>query len=144
MKELRYRRCFGMLQRVALLVLIGVWGWTPAGAQDVSALERTQRALALGDARALFDGAAERVEVMLLGSSMLYSRTQAMYVLGSFFREYPPRRFVLQDSSRAGGHWFAAGRYWYEQVEPPLHVYLRLQEQAAHWELREIHIERRP
>jgi hypothetical protein len=113
------------------------------GFRQQTPLVEIREALRRGDAQALLAVAAERVEIALLGRSTLYSRSQATYVLQDFFRHYPPKRFVLINDSRAGGSWFAVGRYEVQGGDQPLDVYLRLRARGGGWELREVRIEQR-
>lgn len=101
-----------------------------------------ETAFAHGDAKRLIEHAARRVDVTLFGSSELFSRSQAGYVFKEFFREYPPERLILRETTGAEGNWFASGRYWYARAEEPLAVYLRLRHGSEGWQLREIRIGR--
>lgn len=92
----------------------------------------------------LLNTLADRVEVRLLGSSTLFSRGQAVYVLEDFFRQYPPRKCDFTESTRTDESWFAAGEYWYGTVQQPLRVYVVLRQKGEHWELREFRIEEQP
>lgn len=114
-----------------------------AHAQEPTPLERIHEAFAQGDARALLEQAAERVEVVLLGQSRQYSRSQAVYVMDEFFREYPPEQFELADTSGSNGSQFAASQYWSNREEAPLQVYIHLRQSEERWLIREIRIERR-
>ncbi|PSQ78620.1 MAG: hypothetical protein BRD37_02535, partial [Bacteroidetes bacterium QH_8_67_23] len=81
-------RCFGALLALVLLVIT-----VPLEAQAQEARQSALReAFAAGDARAVLQRAAEHVEVGLLGNSSQYSRSQAVYVLDTFFDDHPPRR----------------------------------------------------
>lgn len=103
-----------------------------------------ERAFRTGDAQALLEDAAERIEIMFFGQGMLYSRAQARYVMQDFFRQYPPVQFRMQHASTTGGSWFGTGTYAYERGERPLQVYVRLKRQGRdRWEVREIRIEER-
>ena len=114
----------------------------PRNAVGYEALKRVTRFFAQGDADALMEHAGERVDVTLLGSSDLFSRSQATYVVRDFFRHFPPARLDLNETSATEGNWFAAGRYWYQNGDAPLSVYLRLSVSNSEWELREIRISR--
>ncbi len=115
----------------------------PVRAQDAS-LQHVEQAFASGDAQALVQQAGNRVEVSLLGTTTLYSRSQAQYVLQEFFRQYPPRAFTLERVSTTEGSTFADGDYYYEHEERPLRVFLRLHPASGQrWEIREIRIEER-
>lgn len=142
---LQLRRLFPPTVAVMVLLLGGVAA--PSAAQDSTAapdaLVRLQAAFVAGDADALLGGAAERVEITLLGQSRLYSRAQAMYVMRDFFREYVPEQLLLVSENQAEGSWIADAQYRYRGAERALQVYLRLRHHADGWELREIRIEQR-
>ena len=109
----------------------------------VGTLEHLAEGVLEGHASAVLAGAADRVEVVLLGNGKLYSRAQATYVLEAFFREHPPASFGLDHSSNAEESWFASGVYEVKQGDRPFQVYLRLRQRGEQWELREIRIEQR-
>lgn len=104
-------------------------------------LQEVERAFGQGDSRVLSDASADRVEITLFGSTTLFSRGQAAFVLNDFFQQYPPRRCDFKEATRTDGSWFAAGQYWYGTTDTPLQVYVGLRERGAAWELREIRIE---
>lgn len=110
--------------------------------QAPAVLRLLEDAFARGDAAEMMRHSARRVDVTLFGSSELFSRSQAGYVLKAFFSEYRPDRLLLSERSASEGNWFAAGRYWYEAGEAPLRVYLRVRRANGGWELREVRIGR--
>lgn len=140
---LRCPRC--RLLVAALLVGVALVAARPAAAQAQSThevvLQDVQRAFVAGDAKALLGYAADRLEISLFNESTLYSRSQALYVMQAFFREYPPVRFVYQEHQPASGSWFAAAVYWCDPADRPLRVYIRLRERGDGWELREIRVD---
>ena len=105
------------------------------------ALQQIETAFSHGNSRVLADTAADRVEIRLFGSSTLFSRGQAVYVLDDFFRQYPPRKCDFKESTQADDSWFAPGEYWYETAGSPLQVYVVLRQKGEQWELREIRVE---
>lgn len=125
------------------IVLLAGGAVKPAAAQTPFGIETVQDAFAKGDARALLNGASDRVEIALLGRNELYSRAQAIHVVQGFFQRYPPVGFTLQSQAKEEGSWFATGRYRYKHAEHPLQVYLRLRLKDDQWELREVRIEER-
>ena len=139
-----YEQLLALLLFAALLAAGA--GATAARAQDEgggsSSRGTLREAFSAGDARAVLQGAAERVEVGVLGNSSQYSRSQAVYVLGQFFDDHPPRRFAWKDTSTSSGSRFLTGRYWHEASEHPLPVYLRLARKNGSWTLQEVRIER--
>ena len=130
----------GLLAVLSLAVLS--LATAPVLAQE-TALSQVQEAFAAGNADAVLAGAADRVEIALLGQSKLYSRAQATYVMEDFFRRYPPEAFTLHNDAREDGNWFATGRYQYKHAEQPLYVYVRLRLKGQQWELLEVRVEQR-
>lgn len=118
----------------------------PAVAQEAdttggrAAMERLVEAFETGDAHMLLRSATDRLGVSLLGKRASYSRGQALYVMEHFFRQHPPRRFVLDDVRKMDGHRLAMGRYWTQGAEQPFEVYVHLQAGGDGWMLREIRI----
>jgi len=139
------------LQICALLFLLTTTGPAVATAQTMvadttlqtQALEHVRDAFARGDARALLAPATERIEMTLLGRSTHYSRSQAIYVMEEFFRDYPPEQFAVEDTSGAEGSWFMAYEYWSTRGQDPMQVFIRVRTLADSWEVREIRVERR-
>lgn len=109
---------------------------------QAQALEHVRDAFARGDARALLAHATERIEMTLLGRSTHYSRSQAIYVMEEFFRDYPPEQFAAEDTSGAEGSWFMAYEYWSTRGQEPMQVFIRVRTLADSWEVREIRVER--
>lgn len=103
-------------------------------------LQTLEEAVGAGDVGALMRRASDRLEMAVLGSGMLYSRGQAIYVMEKFFHEHPPRTFSIEKVARADASWFATGRYRARGEEGRYTVYLRLQQAAGRWELIEIRI----
>jgi hypothetical protein len=133
-----------LVLRWLLLITLAVLGSRPgaASAQDEDdVLARIQRAFVQGDSRQLLEGAAEQIEVSLFGTSTLFSRSQAVYVLESFFRQYPPRRCVFERPVEASEGSFTAGQCWYRSSETPLRVYVGLRRKGDLWELRELRVD---
>ena len=146
MYSIRKRPRLGRLLAACLLLFVLISFPDPAQAQTQSdrLLEDITTAFAGGNSRTLLKDGADRIEVFLFENSTLYSRGQAVYVLDSFFRQYPPRRCVLRESVKADESWFAAGHYWHEASERPLLVYMGLRLRDNRWELREIRIDEQP
>lgn len=130
---------------VALVLILGLTLmperlYGQSRAEDV--LAQVERAFGHGDSQLLADVSADRVEITLFGTSTLFSRGQALYVLNDFFQQYPPRRCSFREATRTDGSWFAAGRYWYGTSDTPLRVYVGLRDQGTAWEMREIRIDK--
>jgi len=105
-------------------------------------LERVYEAFSKGDASALLRECSDQIELGLFGATTLYSRAQATYVLQGFFRDYPPSRFVVEDSNRSADDVFLSGRYWYRRTEQPLDVFMRFRRRGPTHEVREVRVER--
>ena len=130
--------------RLSVLILMASSLAAGASAQtaEQSVVSKVEAAFSHGDASALLRYAADRVEIAVLGSSTLYSRAQATYVLNDFFREYPPVRFAATEPAATTGNFFVAGRYWYGSGEDYLDVYIRFRSRDGAYEVRELRIER--
>lgn len=128
-----------------LLLLVGNKGNAYAQEHATSAqqvLDNLQMAISGGDAAPMLAPAADRLAITLFGASKYYSRDQAKYVLEDFFRTYPPVGFTFGTPRTKEGHVFASGVYRVEQGDAPLYVYVRMQQHANMWQLREIRIQR--
>jgi len=101
-----------------------------------------EQAFARGDAAEMMKYSAKHLDFTLFGSSELYSRSQAGYVLKAFFDEYRPEKLLLTEMSGSEANWFAAGSYSYVTGDSHLAVYLRLRRGDFGWELREVRIGR--
>jgi len=99
-------------------------------------------AFSAGDAQALLDRAADRVEISLFGTRTYYSRAQALYVLRDFFKKHPPRRFESDEIAEAGTTYFVTGRYWHTRTDQPLQMYVRVTTEGDGWHLQEVRVER--
>ncbi len=133
----------------ALLLGALLAGGLPPGAavaqsEGDDAIGRLERAFAEGAARDLLAPAPDRVEMGLLEATTLYTRSQAVYVLQDFFKEYPPVRVELEDPTVTSANRFVAGQYWHEGADRPLQLYLQLEERGGAWQLRSLRIQQRP
>lgn len=151
----------GMLKYFSIVLLV-LTSLLPASAQDRTATDRFQdedvtasaqydgavaleeirMALSLGDVERLVERLGPRIDLTLFGTNELLSRSQARYVVKSFFAEYPPIAVDLIDTTESDGNWFASAGYWYETGTAPMSVYLRLRLGSAGWELRELRFDR--
>jgi hypothetical protein len=137
-------------KHAALLCWLLCTGWsfvmpTHALAQQetTAMLQQIERALAGGDVRGVLESAGDRVEIVLFGEGMRYSRAQAVYVMESFFQHYPPQAFTFQEPSTNARSCFATGVYRHRRGAEHLKVYVRLWHREKQWELREIRIDQR-
>lgn len=132
------------LIRSGILVLFSLWVAGPSVAQsdENAVVDAVESALTRGDATSLLRHAADRIEIAVLGTSTLYSRAQATYVLEDFFREYPPVRFNAEKPPATRGNFFVAGRYWYGSEDRYLDLYMRFRSRDGACKVRELRIER--
>lgn len=140
-----------LLRLYLVLLIVGVgggppvaWAQAPDSTEEAPSevVERVTAAFGEGDAERLLAPSADRVEVNLFGSRTIYSSAQAFYVLRDFFRSHVPREFAIEDVTEAGTNCFVRGIYEQAQVDQPLQIYVRLdQEEEDVWHLREVRIE---
>ncbi len=125
----------------AVALVLPVIPVKPVDAQRLAHVVAVDSGLVHGDARLLLTGAAERVEMAILGQSRQYSRAQAQLRLAQFFREYPPQTFVWTTEEVVAANWFATGRYQvsYEE-EATLRIYAHWQQQHGVWKLSKVHV----
>jgi hypothetical protein len=116
---------------------------TAARAQEEPgvALARVQSAIERGDVDGIVSQASEQIEVAVFGSSRLYSKTQARYILTDFFGNYPPRGFRFEDPSTTSRGLFVEGTYRHAGDTTPLRIYVQLRRVGSKWLLRELLIE---
>ena len=107
---------------------------------DSSLSERLERAFGEGDAEAVMDEAASRLDVSVLGQGARYSRSQAAFVLQAFFREHPPAHATLATSGVAERARSLLGRYASED-ETIFRLEVRLRLRGSRWEVVGIRIE---
>lgn len=133
------------LAAVPLVVLLAFAWSAPAWSQvpGETALQRVERAIAAGDERGVVHQASDRIEIALLGAGMVYSESQAEFVLRSFFRDHPPARFAFTEVTRTPERIFAVGHYRSTQDERPMRVYVRLQRRAERWVVQGVRIDQR-
>jgi len=109
-----------------------------------SAMERIEKAIASGDAKALAGTMSQRVAVAVFGSSREYSQSQAEHVVKKFFADYPPSGYAIMKVSDSEQGAFVAGRYRSVRLEGAADLYLRLRDRDGKWELREIIVQTAP
>lgn len=119
-------------------------GPASAYAQDDStALVAVEAAFRTADVEALFEGAAERVDVVIFGKGASYSRAQAALVLLDFFRRNPPSDVAFEQQVLAEDRRSMIGQYWLASGGEPMAVSVRLRARGEEWQVRAIRIERR-
>lgn len=134
---------YAVLWGVLLSLIVFVPQYTAAQGAGEDIAGHLEQAFNEGSARMLLAPAASQLEISLFGSSTVYSRGQALYVMQDFFQEHPPRRFGMQESKEKEDSHFLVGNYWHEGADQPLWVYLHLRSSDGEWTLREIRIEQR-
>ncbi len=110
---------------VCWLVIAGIPSgitWGQSGTLDVVSILAY---LSEGDAEALIGHAEEYIELALLEQPRRYTRSQALYVLRKFFRQYSPDGFSLDHSMTQGQEWWLTGSYSVRDEIQGLRVYLR-------------------
>ncbi len=142
----RLRAAFALALAAVLFGAV-VQAQVRAQVRDDRLAARLAAAMEAGDAAALLEDAAARVELVLFDRSGLYSRGQAVLVLQGFFRRHPPGHAELDEWVRAPDSRTAMGRYSPATGDPPLRVSVRLRpgEPAAggeRWQVDAVRIER--
>jgi len=129
------------LAACALVLLVGVAAFAQSRSPD-DEVARVEAALQSGDAGAVLDGSASRVEVVLFGQGSTYRRAQAAHVLRDFFRRYPPERVAFTDRASSDDGRTAIGRYWTQDGGDPLRVRVLHRSAGDGWELASLRVER--
>lgn len=130
-----FRSATSLLALVALTACVA-----PLRAQEApTPVTAVVAAFGQGNARAVTDAAAERLDVSLPGGASVYSRAQARLIFSRFFDETPPRGFRVEHQMGTGGAYFVTGRY--ASREGSFTVLLRFGTRGRTWELREVHVE---
>ncbi|MCY4204099.1 MAG: DUF4783 domain-containing protein [Bacteroidetes bacterium] len=81
--------------------------------------------LSEGDAEGIVSYADDYLELALLQQPQRYSRSQAFYVLKTFFRQYPPDEFELHHNLTHGEEWWLIGHFAVQDQLQSLRFYLR-------------------
>ena len=111
-----------------LVCLIAILGMTPCvsrGQTDTLDIASILEYLSEGKAEVLVSHAGEYLELALLEQPRRYTRSQALYVLKKFFRQYSPDGFILDHSMTQGDEWWLTGRYALRNEARSLRLYLR-------------------
>lgn len=129
------------LAACALVLLAGVAAFAQS-ALSVDEVAKVEAGLQAGDAEAVLDGSAARVEIVLFGQGSTYRRAQAAHVLRDFFRRYPPERVSLPERASSDDGRTAIGRYWTQDGGAPLAVRVLHRASGDAWELASVRVER--
>lgn len=125
----------------AVALLVGATAFAQVTLRD-DEVARVEAGLQAGDASAVLDGSAARVEIVLFGQGSTYRRAQASHVLRDFFRRYPPERVALPERGSSDDGRTAIGRYWTQDGGAPLSVRVLHRAAGDDWELASIRVER--
>ena len=112
----------------------------PAARLDSAFAQRLGLAFAKGDAAALMEDAAPRLDVTVVGEGARYSRSQAAFVLGAFFRDHPPLHVTLAPAGVADGARSLLGVYESEN-DASFRLDVRLRRRAKGWEVTSVRID---
>lgn len=140
----RQIKMMNALRTITFLFSLVVLSTVTVFAQSRSAapLSKIEQAFSKGDVDAIAALSADRVEIAVLGTSRLYSRTQAKFVLKEFFGKYPPVRAKFSEPSTTDKGLFAAGTYRHTANNKSLRLYVTLRKDASSWAVREIHVDK--
>ena len=111
-----------------------------AALPDSALARRLGLAFGAGDAPALLADASSRLDVSVMGEGARYSRSQAAFVLGAFFRDHPPLRVTLAPAGVADGARSLLGTYQSES-DASFRLDVRLRRRAKGWEITSIRID---
>lgn len=107
---------------------------------DSALAHRIGLAFGAADAAALMEDAASRLDVSVMGEGARYSRSQAAFVLGAFFRDHPPLRVTLAPAGVADGARSLLGGYQSDD-DANFRLDVRLRRRAKGWEITSIRID---
>ena len=110
---------------ISTLIFLGMMPEISLGQTDMLDVMDILEYLSDGDERALVNQAGDYLELALLEQPRRYTRSQALYVLQDFFRQYSPERFELDHSMTQGEEWWLIGHYTVRNEREPLRIYLR-------------------
>lgn len=129
-----------MIRPLAAILALVALATPPLRAQtaDPPGVAGLLEAVEEGRAEDILAFAGDRLEIGLFAATRTYSRSQARFVLESFFRENPPASVTLERSAGTDVGWFASARVAVVRAEQPLRLYIRLRRQGDRWLLREI------
>lgn len=108
---------------------------------DTLLVPHFESAFAEGNAEALLESAAPRLELSIFGRASFYSRTQALFVMRDFFRRYPPDSVSFRDQSIGENTRTLLGQYE-ELGGGQCRVAVRLRWRAGAWEVRAVRLDR--
>ncbi len=110
---------------ISTLIFLGMMPEITHGQTDTLNVIGILEYLSNGDEKALVNYAGDYLELALLEQPRRYTRSQALYVLQDFFRQYSPRKFELDHSMTQGEEWWLIGHYSVRNERAPLRIYLR-------------------
>jgi hypothetical protein len=121
---------------------------SPEDSTRHAAVKRVVQTFEEGAPETLFNPAAERIDVSLLGSRSYYSQSQAFYVMRDYFRQHAPRAFTVNRTAQAETSLFVMGTYHHAQADAPVYVMVRFDThdvaRNAAWVFHEVRIASTP
>ena len=131
-----------MIKIIVTICLLWVVGPAQAAMQDDvdRLILQIQDAIESGNADGIVQRAGSYVEVSVLGSSTLYSRSQSAYILREFFRQHPPKRFAFQRKMNVGKDWYMYGTYWNSTDRETYRMEIRMRWNGRAYEIKNISI----
>ena len=123
-----------------LIVSLGVMPGISRGQTDTLDIAAVTEYLSEGNAEALMLHASEHLELALLEQPHRYTRSQALYILKKFFRQYPSDGFEVGHSMIQGEEWWLIGRYALRDEEQFLRFYLRFDGSSPMYVLKAVQV----
>lgn len=121
-------------------ILISSLGPITAVQAQSAELAQIEQALLDVNTRELGLLMASRVEVSIQGTSSVYTRDQAAYVVGDFLRRHPAQSLEFVREMHAGeGIYYVTAAYQHTRGTSTL--ILQLSQRGNRWELRDLRIE---
>lgn len=97
-----------------LLMILTLWAGSSGRATDLGVVASVQQSLRAGSAQQLAAYFDTTIELIIDSEAVEFSSvkaTHAEYILRSFFRKYPPRRFQYVHQRTADHQYYSTGTY---------------------------------
>ena len=131
-----------LISLLAFLVTLGASSYAHAQAltnpKDI--MDRVGNAFKQADSGTVAALSSSQVEIDFGKGSSMYSKDQAQYVFGSFFKKHPPEDFDLDEVTVLQGLSTARGRYLSRDSNRHWEVFMRLARSGSEWEVKEVRI----
>lgn len=122
------------------VVLVGCFFLGTAAAQE-SVIDNVRETIKAGSSRELAKYIAPSVDVSIEAKVETYSKTQAEFVLRDFFKQHPPKDFVIiHQGSSKGGLPYAIGQYL--SGEDSYRVFIKIKSQNDEFLVNEIRFDK--